>query len=553
MTWFRSFPTPLRKKALTAYRACKKGDFLEIMQNKMKRIIIAIDGPAASGKSTTAKLLASRLGYIYLDTGAMYRACALQCKQLGLNLEEKAKIIYMMENLELQIGQSSDGNIIILNGQDISTQIRTPEISSLASAISALPEVREKMVALQRKLGEKGGVVLDGRDIGTVVFPQAEAKFFLIANVEERANRRYLELQAKGLETPYEQVWQELQERDQADSSRAIAPLKPAHDAIQIDTSRLSIAQQVSCLFTHLEKLLDLPIVRLAQHSGYCFGVRRALNLALEAKNDEKPVFTLGEIIHNPQIVEQLANKGIRVAKQAASVKDSRVIIRSHGITKTELQTLADNGNEIIDATCPYVKRTHEILQKLVAEGYPVLILGDKDHPEVIGMLSHGDNKTRVISPDDTLPNTDEKKIALMAQTTQKLQFLSDLACKLLSKCNELRVFNTICLATSERQSSTVELAKASDLMLVIGGHNSANTRALASLSSAYCPTFHIETEAELEEMELGGHLRIGMAAGASTPDEMIVKVYNRVLQKSGNTVAVKCSGEIPMFKEESC
>ena len=538
---------------MTAFQAFKNGDLLENMLYKMKRIIIAIDGPAASGKSTTAKLLASRLGYIYLDTGAMYRACALRCKQLGLKLEDKTKIIAMMDAMDLQVNQSSDGNIVILHGTDVSAEIRTPEISSLASAISAIPEVRDKMVALQRKLGSEGGVVLDGRDIGTVVFPQAEAKFFLIADVNERAKRRYLELQAKGLDTPFEKVLEELIERDKADAGRAVAPLKPAVDSIPVDTSKLSIAQQVSCLFIHLEKLLSLPVVRLAQHSGYCFGVRRALNLALEARNDEKPVITLGEIIHNPQIVQKLADKGIRVAKEASEIKNSKVIIRSHGIPKWELETLIANQNEIIDATCPYVKRTHETLQKLVAEGYPVIILGDKDHPEVVGMLSYGDSKTQVVSSDDPLPILEGRKTAILAQTTQKLHNLSDLACKLLPDCNELRVFNTICLATSERQNSTVELAKASDLMLVIGGHNSANTRALASLSSAICLTYHIETEAELENLELGRYPRIGLAAGASTPEEMIVEVYNKVLQKSGSTAKVKCSGEIPMFKEESC
>jgi (E)-4-hydroxy-3-methyl-but-2-enyl pyrophosphate reductase/cytidylate kinase len=520
----------------------------------MKRIIVAIDGPAASGKSTTAKLLANKLGYIYLDTGAMYRACALQSKYAELDLTDIDGIATMMENIDLKIQQGGDGNIILLNGQDISSEIRTPEISALASSISAIPAVRVKMVELQRKLGAEGGVVLDGRDIGTVVFPLAEAKFYLIADLHERAKRRHLELLAKGIETPFTAVLEELSRRDKADAERAMAPLKPADDAIQVDTSELSIQEQVDLLYRKISVLLGkAPQIRLARHSGYCFGVRRAIQMALEASQTDKQVYTLGEIIHNPGIVHDLETKGIRVAKDASELKNSVVIIRSHGITKDEMETLKTNGNEIIDATCPYVNRTHELMQKLVLEDYPVLILGDSKHPEVIGMLSYGDERTKVVSADSEIPPTESRRLALISQTTQKLNNLEKLACKLLSQCLELRVFNTICLATSQRQEATVELAKASDAMLIIGGFNSANTRALAALSESYCPTYHIEDDVQLNNIDLSGFEKIGLAAGASTPEEIIIKVYNRVLQKSGIPDTVRSIGEIPMFKEESC
>lgn len=520
----------------------------------MKKIIVAIDGPAASGKSTTAKLLAAKLGYIYLDTGAMYRACALQSKLDGIALSDTARIAAMMENIDLRIEQGREGNVILLDGRDVSEAIRTPEMSALASAISAIPEVRVKMVELQRKLGNEGGVVLDGRDIGTVVFPGAEAKFFMIAELQERAKRRHLELINKGIDTPFETVLNELAGRDKADAERAMAPLKPAEDSIQIDTSQMSIEEQVNYLYMKVLDILNQEIqIRLARHSGYCFGVRRAIQMALAASQSERSVFTLGEIIHNPQIVSELDNKGIKVARLASELKDSVVIIRSHGITKAEMAILQENGNEIIDATCPYVNRTHELMQQLVAEGYTVWILGDEYHPEVIGMLSYGDAKTKVVSIDEELPPIEGSRLALISQTTQKIHNLESLACKLLSHCLELRVFNTICLATSQRQEATVELAKASDLMIVIGGRNSSNTRALAALSEALCSTYHIEDDSELDSLSLDGIMRIGLAAGASTPEEMIVKVYNRLLQKSGSSYAVNSIGEIPTFKEESC
>jgi len=223
----------------------------------MSRIIIAIDGPAASGKSTAAKLLAGKLGYVYLDTGAMYRACGLAAKQSNTEIEDPQALSILMNSINIEIQYNEQGNRTILNHIDVSQAIREPEISRLASAISAKRLVREKMVELQRQMGKNSGVILDGRDIGTVVFPQAELKFFLIAPVEVRAKRRYLELKEKGLNPDYEVVLREMEERDKADSSRALAPLVPASDAIQIDTGSLTIDGQVDLLYCHYLKRMD--------------------------------------------------------------------------------------------------------------------------------------------------------------------------------------------------------------------------------------------------------------------------------------------------------
>lgn len=223
----------------------------------MKKVIIAIDGPSASGKSTTAKLLAQKLGYVYLDTGAMYRACALQAVREGIKADDEDTITDMMDRVRLDISYTASGNVISLNGENVSEQIRTPEISAMASAVSAIGSVRVKMVELQRRIGAAGGVVLDGRDIGTVVFPEAACKFFLVASIDERAKRRSLELQAKGLPANPLEVAADLEARDKADSSRALAPLKPAPDAILIDTSDLSIEQQVNELYTLVMQKLE--------------------------------------------------------------------------------------------------------------------------------------------------------------------------------------------------------------------------------------------------------------------------------------------------------
>lgn len=223
----------------------------------MKKIIVAIDGPAASGKSSTARRLARSLGYVYIDSGAMYRACALAAIRAHLDIRNSTEILNMLSLIDIRLEQSEAGNKVILGGEDVSEAIRSEEISRLASDISAIPIVRDKMVELQRQMALEGGVVMDGRDIGTVVFPQAEVKFFMIADVSERAKRRYKELQDKGIEADIKNVLSELQIRDENDTNRAVAPLRPAPDSILIDTSRLSLDEQVAILRQHIKQRVE--------------------------------------------------------------------------------------------------------------------------------------------------------------------------------------------------------------------------------------------------------------------------------------------------------
>lgn len=214
-----------------------------------KGLIIAIDGPAASGKSTTAQLLAQKLGYVYIDTGAMYRACALKAKKMGIDINDEESIRELLDDIDIRIENHNSKNRIYLDGEDVSEDIRADDISALASAISAIPAVRYKMVELQRKMGEKGGVILDGRDIGTFVFPTAEVKFFLTASPEVRAKRRWLELKQKGINKDFSEVLADLVKRDNNDSQRALAPLKKADDAIEVDTSNMTIEEQTDFLY----------------------------------------------------------------------------------------------------------------------------------------------------------------------------------------------------------------------------------------------------------------------------------------------------------------
>jgi cytidylate kinase len=217
----------------------------KVFKDNQTRYIIAIDGPAASGKSTTARFLAKELEYVYIDTGAMYRACGLCSKQLSISLNDISAIEKMLESIKVEIIYSGEGNRTYLNDTDVTEEIREKDISRLASDISQIGVVRDKMVELQRAMGKNGGVVMDGRDIGTVVFPDADFKFFMIADVDTRAERRVLELKLKGIKADFEEVKKDLIWRDKNDSTRLLAPLRKAEDAIEIDTTGLSIDEQV--------------------------------------------------------------------------------------------------------------------------------------------------------------------------------------------------------------------------------------------------------------------------------------------------------------------
>ncbi|MBD3225313.1 MAG: (d)CMP kinase [Caldithrix sp.] len=222
-----------------------------------KPIRIAIDGPAASGKSTSARLLAKKLGYLHIDTGSMYRAATLAVIKNNLKPTDEANILPLLSSTTIEL-KTENGNLrVFLDAKDVSDSLRTPEIDHNISQFSALQGVRQLMVDKQRELARNGGIVMDGRDIGTVVLPGAELKVFLIASLEERAARRLKELSQKGIEADFEIVKQEIARRDHIDSARTSGPLKKAKDARELDTSRLSIEEQVEHLFQWAMEIID--------------------------------------------------------------------------------------------------------------------------------------------------------------------------------------------------------------------------------------------------------------------------------------------------------
>ena len=215
---------------------------------------VAIDGPASAGKSTVAKIIAKNMGYIYLDTGAMYRACTLVAKQNRLAYDDQSGILKALNNNIISFKNINDDQRVYINDKDVSFDIRTPEITANVSQVSALSEIRKKMVEIQRKIAGENNIIMDGRDIGTTVLPNADVKIFLIASVASRAKRRYLDFKEKGINQNLTDIEKDIADRDYKDTHRQISPLRKAEDAYQVDTTDMSIDQVVNKLTQIIKK-----------------------------------------------------------------------------------------------------------------------------------------------------------------------------------------------------------------------------------------------------------------------------------------------------------
>ncbi|MGO3733085.1 MAG: (d)CMP kinase [Vagococcus sp.] len=221
-----------------------------------KTIQIAIDGPASAGKSTVAKILAKELSYIYCDTGAMYRALTFAAIKFDVDLDDEMKLVDLLSRITIEFEQQIDGQHVLVNGMDVTSEIRESLVTNSVSKVSAYKDVRQELVTRQKDIASSNSIVMDGRDIGTVVLPHADLKIFLIASVEERAERRFKENQEKGIQTDFEQLKKEIAARDHYDSTRENSPLVQADDAILVDTSGLNIDEVVKEIKNHLNKLI---------------------------------------------------------------------------------------------------------------------------------------------------------------------------------------------------------------------------------------------------------------------------------------------------------
>ncbi len=271
--------------------------------------------------------------------------------------------------------------------------------------------------------------------------------------------------------------------------------------------------------------------VKLARTAGFCMGVRRAMNIVLDEANKKTgKLYTYGPLVHNPQAIEMLRQKGVEVLG-SEPVSDSTIILRAHGVAPGERKKIKAAGNVICDATCPHVARAHAILKREIKDGYKAIIIGDKGHAEVNGLLGYAEGNGFVVEnimDVDSLPEIE--KACIIAQTTQDRKIFQGIVNKIKDKIPDIRIFDTICDSTSMRQGEVLELAKEVDAMVIVGGKNSANTRRLYEISlSSGVPSFHIEEEGELDHLGLERYENIGVMAGASTPHWVINKVIGRI------------------------
>lgn len=271
----------------------------------------------------------------------------------------------------------------------------------------------------------------------------------------------------------------------------------------------------------------------VARNAGFCFGVRRAIDSVYENLNQGDSLYTLGPIIHNPSVVEKLQKEGVKIAKEIDDISGGTVVIRSHGVGKATYDKIADKDLKYIDATCPYVKRIHNLVERYYKKGYQIIIVGEKSHPEVIGINGWCNDTAYVINSREEAENMPEiQKACIVAQTTITNEKWNEVLTEVKNKVKHLEVFNTICSTTAERQKEAESIAKSVDVMWVVGGRNSSNTRKLYSICKTYCPmTFIIETANDIDINVMDPQDVVGITAGASTPDWIIKEVVNKMSQ----------------------
>ena len=270
--------------------------------------------------------------------------------------------------------------------------------------------------------------------------------------------------------------------------------------------------------------------ITIAKSAGLCFGVKRAIDLAQDIASKNKDVYTFGPLIHNPQEVARLEKENIKVIEDYSNIEKGILVLRTHGISLNIYENLSQKENiKIVDATCPFVKKAQDIIKELSTDSEQIVIVGEKKHPEVVALVSYGKGKCLVVEDIKDVKNVKKTDIIyIVSQTTQSPKKFEEIVNEI-SKISQVKVFNTICRATFDRQSAAEKLAKEVDIMIVIGGKNSGNTTRLYQICSAITTTYHIENIDEIERDWFNDIKNIGITAGASTPDWIIEKIKRRI------------------------
>ncbi|HLI48378.1 MAG TPA: 4-hydroxy-3-methylbut-2-enyl diphosphate reductase [Chthonomonas sp.] len=277
--------------------------------------------------------------------------------------------------------------------------------------------------------------------------------------------------------------------------------------------------------------------VIMASEVGFCFGVKRAINLTRQALDERKDVFILGDLVHNKRVTDELESKGLRKVEDYTQSRGGTMVIRAHGLPKAKIEEAKTQGIEVVDATCPIVLRAQEAAQILERDGYQVVIIGDKNHAEIKGILGSLENPALVIDSVEELHEAKKnfkllRKVGVIFQTTHALELCHKIINEMLMMCKEIRIINTICRPVQNRQDDAIELAQKVDLMIVVGSRTSANTMELAALCRHYNPnTIHVQNAEELPLEVLANCKTVGIASGLSTPEDLVEAVRQKVLE----------------------
>ncbi len=274
--------------------------------------------------------------------------------------------------------------------------------------------------------------------------------------------------------------------------------------------------------------------ITVAKMAGFCFGVKRAIDITFNlAKEGNKGVYTYGPLIHNPQVVDKLKGEGINTVDNLSQPDINTIIIRTHGVSPEVYVETGKMGYNVIDATCPFVKKAQNFTERLRDEGYQIVIIGDRNHPEVQGLIGFAGDDVVVTDSAEHLPSL-QKKVGIIVQTTQSVETFKRVVAEVISAAREVKIYNTICDSTSQRVTETEDLARNVDLIIIVGGKNSANTNQLAKLSEAHCAkVYHIETSGDIKNNWFEGVEKIGITGGASTPQWLIDEVVKKIREIS--------------------
>ena len=508
------------------------------------KISIAIDGPASSGKSSIANCISERFNFEYINTGLLYRLVTYVSLNENIDFDKyEDLLIEKLKKSKIEI----HSDYVIFNGKILNLELRSQEIDSNVSFAAKKIKERSLVNEILRNIVFKKSVIMDGRDIGTEVLKDADLKFFITADNEVRAKRRYDELVRNGLDVEYDKILNEIEKRDNIDYNRSESPLKKANDAKIIDTSNMSFSESVDevskVIVEYMIPKMKLKRVRVAENNGFCHGVLRAVNELDKVVESEKckNVSTLGEIIHNKEVIRYFSKKNVNIVQKDDLDKlkfdKDILVVRAHGIPRDIENVLIDKNVEYVDATCGKVKLIHKKVKDYYEKGYDIVIVGNKNHPEIMGANSYCDYNAKFFFGDKLEGEISSDKVCVLSQTTEKYENFEKAMDLVSQKCKDVVSLNTICDATYLRQRDAAELAKNVDYMIIVGDKLSSNSNKLYEVSKKYCEkSIIIERASDLDkeilkDISINGY-DVGITSGASTPDwimkEVILMIENR-------------------------